>query len=198
MATSNVQDIDGDTHELWTQDQAMGCGPSCIAMIARKNNKSCDEQWISGLISSSERQVTMTGMTSGHDFSQSGTFNVQAALRHLNLTGTYTDKTTNYNRAFKRCTKSKPGMAWIQWRRWSQPGGAGTVVQWHDDPNGGTHWICILGTSKTDTTKYIVLDPAAGHGVSAQNYQALPYYTAPNGSQGKFRTFGENGFITTS
>lgn len=198
MATSNVVDIDGDTHELWTQDQAMGCGPSCLAMIARKHGKSCGEDWISGLISSSERQLTVTGMSGGHDFSKVGTFNVQAALRYLNITSTYTDKTGNYQRAFKRCKKSKPGMAWIQWRRWTQPGGAGTAVQWHDDPAGGTHWICILGTSSTNPGQYIVLDPAAGHGVSAQSYAALPYYTAPNGSQGKFRTYNENGVITTA
>src|SRR5271157_1673607 len=125
MPFTPVNDIDGTTHQLWTQDQDCGCGPSCIAMIANKLGKNPDEKWISSKISQFERKPSIANAAGqGHNFNTTGTFNVQEALRYINVPpvlNVYTDKTGNFDRTFKRCTKNRPGMAWLDWQQ-GQPG----------------------------------------------------------------------------
>lgn len=178
MGWQRVLDTDGDEHYLWKQELGNGCGPSCVAMVARKLSKSPKESDIAGWIATSERQPRMTNLAGdGHDFHHQGTWNVQDALRKIGLNQTYTDKCGDFDKIFRdRCTKSRPGIAWIEW----------------DDT--ALHWVVVLGPSKSDSQYFLVLDPAIGY--SRQRFDQLPNYNI-HGHHGVFRSDNWNGVVTT-
>jgi hypothetical protein len=185
-----VTDVDGDQHKLYVQDMAASCGPACVASMAKKAGRHVTDAWVGSLIDRRKPGITaLSGV--GHDFNTHGTFDVQDALRKVGFRDTYTDKSGRFERAFKRCTKSKPGMAWL--RVFQQKPDGTWYLDWNMQQ---MHWVVILGPARTDPTRYIVLDPAVGY--SDQAFDELPYYTAPAGTDGEFTVWNEWGVVTTA
>jgi hypothetical protein len=173
MAFSTVADGDGINHQLCQQDLDNSCACASVAMVVRKiKSTGCDEQ--------SARRTIDSLMAFEHsrgqqDWNTMGTLDkiVASALSKYKVTSAKTwdnvDGPTMSSFLQTRCTKSKPGIAFVEW------------------DGGGGHAIVCLGKNNAGT-QVLFLDPAH-NAVVPIAVGSLPRYAAPYGDNGAFKSW---------
>lgn len=174
MAFTNVADADGVTHQLCRQDLDNSCACACVAMVVRKiKSTGCDEQSARRTIDALMAFVHSQGQD---DWNSRGTRDkiVASALAEYKVSNAKTwdnlSGPTMSEYLQTRCSKSKPGIAFVNW-----------------DPPGGGHAIVCLGKDNAGTN-VLFLDPAHT-GVVAIPTGNLPRYVAPYGDAGAFKSW---------